>query len=131
MGFVEKEYKIKLFLKNVIYLLNDDACNFIFMEKRVSENQKEKEFTNESTLNYLEYDREDAKKEIISLTVEEYVESVEDNNPNFNNDSFKVFVKNIKDINVYIKIKIRDIENKIVVCVSFHKAEYEVTYPYK
>ena len=101
------------------------------MEKRVSENQKEKEFTNESTLNYLEYDREDAKKEIISLTVEEYVESMKDNNPNFNNDSFKVFVKNIKDINVYIKIKIRDIENKIVVCVSFHKAEYEVTYPYK
>ena len=43
-----------------------------------------------------------------------------------------VFGKQIRNEEVYIKLKIAEVrEKKIVKCLSFHKASYPIYYPYK
>lgn len=130
MGFIEQEYKVILFIQALIKVLNNEECFFIFKRERKSEKIKPIQFTNKKTLIDLDYDKEDVKKELISLKIEEYIESIEDKNTFFNDESFRVFVKKIKDINVYIKVKIRDIDKKIVVCISFHRAQFDFKFPY-
>jgi len=131
MGFIEKEYKVKLLIRSLIDILNDHECFFILKKDRVSEKKKLKKFTNRQTLSELNFTTEDVINELISLKSNEYLESVNDTNKNFNDEPFRVFIKKIKKIDVYIKIKIRSIENKIIVCVSFHRTQFDFELPYK
>lgn len=139
MDFIEKEYQVKLFIKTLIDILNNAECTFILKRDRASERNKPDKFTNRQTLADLSYDDEDVKHELISLKAENYVESLEDKNPYFNDEPFRVFVKKIEfkesvtkksTMDVYIKVKIKSIENKIVVCVSFHRAQFDFNFPY-
>ena len=136
MGFIEDDYKVTLFIKLFIDILNDEECYFELKRDRVSEKNKPNKFTKRQALADLNYEDEDVIHELISLKVEHYVESVEDKNPFFNDEPFRVFVKQIKYdknksvMDVYIKVKIKSIDNKMVVCVSFHRAQFDFNFPY-
>tara|TARA_R110000868_G_scaffold340618_1_gene601303 strand:+ start:7547 stop:7903 length:357 start_codon:yes stop_codon:yes gene_type:complete len=71
-----------------------------------------------------------ARKEILKkLTVEEYFEGpIED--LLYKMSPMWVFGKIIKDKEIYIKITM-GLENLSVICISFHQAEYAMTYPFK
>ena len=117
------------FLKNLNTILNDKNFsidkNFIIIKTK-----KEKEqFSTTYTLADLEYDTTDIVQRLKELTIREYSETL------FDRDDDKppllfVFGKDINSRQVYIKIKIKGTENKYILCLSFHYAEKEMTFPY-
>lgn len=81
------------------------------------------------TLLDLEYDSYDVLDKLLELRAEEYSESVldkDDSNPLW----LHVFGKKINNKLIYIKFKIRSSENKQIVCVSFHYAKNNMSFPY-
>lgn len=108
--------------------------NFLEELREILTNKKSKldiiqTVKNTETLLELNYNSEDIKKELLNLKIQEYVESVLDTK---DGTTLNVFSKIIKSQQVYIKIKIRSKENKTVLCLSFHFAEYKIDYfPYK
>lgn len=88
-------------------------------------------YTTMNTLNELDYDKEDIKRELLNLTIEEYIETLIDLK-DIDGPKLYVFIKYIIGRAVYIKIKIRSIQNRKIFCISFHFARYEnFEYPYK
>jgi hypothetical protein len=85
---------------------------------------------NLQTLLDLEIDEGDRLKCILSLETKDYYRGPSPD-PDFP-ESGEVweFGTNVKNTEVYIKIKI-GMFNKSVICLSFHKAEFEITYPFK
>jgi hypothetical protein len=79
--------------------------------------------TTENTMANLNYDKEDVKAELLSLTADYYLETIKDDKylllP-----VFWVFGKKVQNKDVYIKVKIRDKVNNKVFCVSFHYARF-------
>ena len=74
----------------------------------------------------LEYDDEDVMREIMDLRESNYYESVFDRESK-QSDTLHVFIKEIINKQVYIKIKIKEIgDNDIVLCISFHFAEHHI-----
>ena len=78
----------------------------------------------------LEYDAQDVIGVISGLVVEEYSESVFDNNDS-NPVWLHVFGKEINKKLVYIKLKIREADSKCIICVSFHYAKNNMVFPYR
>ncbi|MCR4605237.1 MAG: type II toxin-antitoxin system MqsR family toxin [Eubacterium sp.] len=81
------------------------------------------------TLTDLGYGREDVIKCLMGLSVEEYSETRldrDDMDPLF----LYIFGKMINRKLVYIKLKIRESDRNQVVCVSFHYAKQNMTFPY-
>lgn len=66
---------------------------------------------------------------LYSLKLCNYSETLIDKN---NNDPpfLYVFGKYIKEKEIYIKFKIRENQQKCIVCVSFHYSEHKMVYPY-
>ena len=94
---------------------------------RLSEAEKESRFTNPQTLQNLGYDDEDVKEELKRLRLDEYYHSVKDDRAH-NTPYFRVFIKEIKSLQIYIKVKLVKVsEKKTVVCISFHETEYHVS----
>lgn len=88
-------------------------------------------YTTMNTLNELDYDKEDIKRELLNLSIEDYIETLIDLK-DINGPKLYVFIKYIIGRAVYIKIKIRSIQNRKIFCISFHFARYEnFEYPYK
>ncbi|MDE6774948.1 MAG: hypothetical protein K2J37_01375 [Ruminococcus sp.] len=86
------------------------------------------EYSNRACMIELEFDKNDVKENIMSLTVENYVET-----KLYNPEKIcYVFCKEIKINQVYIKLFIKSNKNgKNVVCVSFHFVEHPIIYfPY-
>ena len=72
--------------------------------------------TNYNTLILLNYNIEDIIRELKDLTVDDYYETIMDC---IGTDCLLyVFVKEIKEEKIYIKLTIRN--NKIIFCISFH-----------
>ena len=71
----------------------------------------------------LDFDSEDIKNQLLSLTVEEYIQTFLDDK-DITLPVFYTFGKDISKCEVYIKVKIRDKKNGKVFCVSFHFARY-------
>ena len=82
------------------------------------------------TLVDLEYDAQDVINTLNDLKVEEYSESVFDNDDS-NPFWLHVFGKEINDRLVYIKLKIREAGSKYIICVSFHYAKNSMVFPYR
>lgn len=93
--------------------------------------QKRNDNANTQTLLDLEFDKKDIIQELLGLKLEDYVYTVKDKKfPNEN--PYNVFHKEIKHKEIYIKIKIKEVKNKILYCMSFHEAKHkESSYPYK
>ncbi len=89
-------------------------------------------YTTNNTLLALDYDKNDIVQQLLSLSIEEYIETfIDDKDSNL--PPFYTFGKVIEDKDVYIKLKIRDKVTHKVFCVSFHFARYplKVNRPYR
>ena len=67
------------------------------------------------------------REEILSLSVEDYFAGPKDDKYRAG-DQYWEFGKKINGAEVYIKLKLR---NDWAVCLSFHRAEYPISYPCK
>lgn len=83
----------------------------------------------QDTLLDLNFDVRDVIKELTSLELCNYSETLLDKDNN-NPPKLYVFGKEIKGKEVYIKFKIREMESKKVICVSFHYSEHKMKYRY-
>lgn len=134
---VSRKSEIDGFLREVKAILSSESfCidrDFVFQEIRAND-ELEDEFTNVNTLLALDYCTSDVIDEIKQLTVEDYCESMVDNQkPEFN--VFHVFGKRIQNRDVYIKVRLKErmsSNDKFVFCISFHFARYPLTsFPYR
>lgn len=93
--------------------------------------QSRQDNANTQTLLDLNFERKDLIQELLGLKIEDYVYTIIDKKrPNEN--PYKVFHKEIKEKEIYIKIKIKETKNKILYCMSFHEVKYkENNFPYK
>ena len=88
------------------------------------------EFSTQYTLVDLEYDRLDILDILRSLTVRNYSHTLldrDDENPPI----LYVFGKFIENRLVYIKIKLKEEQKKMILCLSFHYAREDMYFPYK
>ena len=81
------------------------------------------------TLLDLDYNVEDVVERLKELKLEEYSESLIDRD-DANPPTLFVFEKVIHGKQVYIKLKIKEKERQYILCVSFHYAEYVMSFPY-
>ena len=110
------------FLKKIHSFLACDTCQLDIQRRRKNENPSDPNSTI-NTLFSLNYDTEDVKNEILSLTKENYVETVRDKERKDNNH-YRIFTKIINGREIYIKLKICDI-NRIHL-MSFHYANWDM-----
>lgn len=111
------------------------SCDFVFQMNRSTDDQND-EFTNANTLLALNYDHSDVLEELKRLTVEDYCESMVDNQVPGAFHVFYVFGKQIQGRQVYIKVRIKERAQarhaRYVFCISFHFARHPITsFPYR
>ena len=86
--------------------------------------------SNNATITMLGLTRKTVELEILSLSVVDY-----SSGPKADRDragEVWIFGKAINEHEIYIKLKIVEIEEtKIAKCISFHEAEFSLTYPFK
>lgn len=117
-------------LKHIIYLISRGSDYFIFRDD--IENNKE-------TLKELGFLPEDAIKILTELEVRDYSKGPEMNKSKTKSRAvdeemwfFGKEVTGIVTMEVYIKFSIVDIgSDTMCCCVSFHKAEFVIEYPFK
>ena len=87
-------------------------------------------YTTKNTLIQLNYDKNDIIRNLKELKISEYIETLTDVK-NVYSPQFWVFIKRINLKQVYIKVKIRSIQNRKIFCISFHFARFQVNnFPY-
>lgn len=87
---------------------------------------------NMTTLNQLGMDVRGCENQILSLTAEDYCKGPEDDRAKEKGGRIWFFGKRIEDHEIYIKLKLVAIgEKKEALCISFHIAEYKMSYPFK
>ena len=136
---IETELEVQQYLKDIKYAFDHDAT-LIFQEDRNIDKNRNLRFTNKFTVQDLFPDEDPVialKRELLTLTVENYIETVKDRK--FPKKSeMRVFSKvyNLKD-DVYIKIRVEllgDYGSGFVFVMSFHYAEDPITedmFPYR
>lgn len=130
LGFQSKKKEVVDFLNALNELLESDTFNtytdlILIRKKKQGSDQK---FSTPYTLLDLEYDAVDVVQRLKQLTIAEYSETkvdTDDENP----PTLFVFGKDINGKLIYVKLKIRD-QQKKVVCVSFHYAKSKMNFPY-
>ncbi|MCR4889666.1 MAG: hypothetical protein K5979_10905 [Ruminococcus sp.] len=127
MKFVLQKNEIQKVLDKIAKKLKDEGTNGFSLIKNRKNEEKDLKFTNVYCLNTLEYDDEDVMNEILNLKVTDYYENVFDRNGE-KPDVLHIFIKEIINKQVYIKLKIKEIgERDIVLCISFHFAEHYIS----
>lgn len=119
------------FLKELKTLLQteefDSAKNLVLVKKRKA--CPDQCYSTPYTLVDLDYDEDDVIERLKELSVAEYSETKIDRD-DLNPPLLFVFGKKINGKLVYIKLKIRDDENTVILCVSFHYAKEKMKFPY-
>ncbi len=136
---IESELEVKSYIHNLRFALNNGA-KIDFQAKRLIDEKREEKYTNQYTVNKLFPDENpvDAlKRELLTLTVEDYMQTVKD--IKFPNRSemreFGKVYNGTED--VYIKIRVELLGmygNTTTFVMSFHFAEKSFTsemFPYK
>lgn len=123
---ISSEEEVKTFLFELKEILTDPAFNVdvdldILLKKKTE--SAIDPYTTGNTLLELEFDSNDVVNQLISLEVSEYKETVVDDLGS-ERPPFFAFAKQIKNKDVYVKVKIRDRENHKIFCVSFHFARF-------
>ena len=93
------------------------------------EKENDEEHSTPYTLLDLDYDTWDVVERLRELTVAEYAETKIDKD-DLNPPLLFVFGKTINRRLVYIKIKIKGVQKRRVLCVSFHYAKDSMKFPY-
>ena len=136
---IESETEVRAYVQNLKFALNNGA-KIDFQVKRLVDEKRDEKYTNQYTVNTLFPDENpvDAlKRELLTLSVEEYMQTVKD--LRFPNRSemreFGKVYNGSED--VYIKIRVELLGaygNTITFVMSFHFAERAFTpemFPYK
>jgi len=121
MAFLEE---LKSLLENADFDIDTDLT--LIRRKKQGEDQK---YSTPHTLLDLDYDTEDVVERLKELTVAEYSETKIDKD-DLNPPLLFVFGKDINSKLVYVKLKIKGEPRKYVLCVSFHYAKEQMTFPY-
>jgi hypothetical protein len=114
-----KKLRAALFLKEFKKIITEGSGLTVVNRKK-----------NRKALIELGLTKRNRKNEILALSVEDYSRGPE-RDRDFGG---KVFIFGIKINNeeVYIKLKISEVKGeKFAVCISFHRAEYPLIYPFK
>ena len=131
LGFKSPIQEVEKFLKQLRNVLDaptfDVDCDFILIQKRKSPEQTQ--FSTPNTLIDLDFDAEDVLETLKNLTVADYSETLSDQKDNQPPLLF-VFGKEIKGTTVYIKVKIKRMQQDCVLVVSFHYAQYPMNHPH-
>lgn len=117
--------ELKTLLSREDFSINTDI---ILIRKRKSGNNEK--FSTAYTLLDLDYDVEDVVERLKELTVEEYSETKIDKD-DLNPPLLYVFGKVINAKQVYVKLKIKGDQRKYILCVSFHYAKDDMSFPYE
>lgn len=123
---ISSREEIEAFLHDLIRILNAPEFNIDsdldVLQKKKSESPIDP-YTTANTLLELGFDKADIRHHLISLELSNYMETIKDDkDPSF--PPFHAFAKEIKNRDVYIKVKIRDRVGGKVFCVSFHFARF-------
>ena len=86
-------------------------------------------YANAETLDDLGYGKADVRNTLLSITPQDYSETLPDIKDT-TTPAFRVFGKCINKKEIYIKVKIRDKAHGQIFCVSFHYALHQVTKPF-
>lgn len=121
-SFISSQNEVDNFLQDLRKILKIDGYRLDILLRKRREDSLDP-YTTENTLLDLDYNTKDVRNELMSLTVREYIENVNDNIHD-QKPPFWIFSKKIQNRNVYIKVKIRSIQKKSIFCVSFHYARY-------
>lgn len=84
---------------------------------------------NTQTMLDLSFDNSDIIETLLQLDLKNYSETVIDSDNN-NPPYLYVFGVTFNNKEVYIKIKVRTVPNSMIICVSFHWAQHNISYPY-
>lgn len=126
-GFITTKGDIQIFLKELKEILENPNSKLNIIPRR----DKRPEFSTEYCLRKLGFTDMDLKEELKKLKITEYVECCRDER-NKNSRNYYIFCKEYNKKQVYIKIKIQSYDNKIILCMSFHYAEFEMTkFPFR
>jgi len=121
--FIASKEEVLAFLEEINKLTIKESFN-INKQMILDLNKPE----NNATLIDLEFGRNDVLREIQTLSLRNYYQSVPDLLRN-DNIPYYVFFKEINNREVYIKVKLKN--NRIIICKSFHYANYSHgNYPY-
>ncbi|MEE0741958.1 MAG: hypothetical protein U0M21_06735 [Emergencia sp.] len=136
---IESEIEVKSYIQNLKYALNKGA-KLEFQAKRLVDEKRDEKYTNQYTVNKLFPDENpiDAlKRELLTLSVEEYMRTVKDTKfPKRSEMREFGKVYNGTD-DIYIKIRVEllgEYGNFVTFVMSFHFAEKAFTpemFPYK
>ena len=131
LGYTENNTQTEEFLTKLKSIL----CSGMFdinkdLEVLFSLTEGSPGFMNAQTLDDLGYTIVDVRDTLLSLTVQDYSETMFDSRE-LTGPGFRVFGRNIRNKEVYIKVKIRVRENHSVFCISFHYSQYPISYPFK
>lgn len=119
-AYIDTRSNVEQHLQELRTLIVQKDCQLDILPRKRDE--KEDDFyTTENTLLELGYHSEEVRRELGTLEVSDYLESMKDDKHTDNQD-FRVFGKEIQGYQVYIKEKIR--ASKKIFCVSFHFARF-------
>jgi len=131
LGYTENNTQIEEFLTKLKSILCSDMFDINKdLEILFSLTEGKPGFMNAQTLDDLGYTIVDVRDTLLSLTVQDYSETMFDNRE-LTGPGLRVFGKNIRNKEVYIKVKLRIRENSNVFCISFHYSQYPISYPFK
>lgn len=126
--YVDSEDNVEKHLQQLKELLKDPKCKLDILPRKKDEAEDDP-YTTENTMQMLNYDSGDVRRELLTLSTDDYIENMKDDR-HPNTPDFRVFEKTLNGFQIYIKEKIRS--TKGVFCVSFHRARYHLKdRPYK
>jgi len=127
-GWEESIDDVSHFIKKVRSFLTSDGCQLDIQKERRSEDPLDPSST-KNTISDLDYNSEDIKNEVLSLTTSNYIKTVKEKERK-KNQCYRIFTKKINNREIYIKLKICSL-NRIHL-MSFHYANWDMEdRPYK
>ena len=136
---IESELEVKAYIQNLRFAL-DNGAKITFQAKRLVDEERKEEYTNQYTVNTLfpdENPEEALKREIRTLTVEEYMRTVKDLRFSKKSEMREFGRVYNSSENVYIKIRVEILGMygaPTTFVMSFHFAERPLApelFPYR
>lgn len=136
---IESKLEIRTYLQKLQYAL-DQGAEILFQAKRLVDQNREEKYTNQYTVNTLfpdENPKEALKRELKTLTVEEYMKTVQDLRFPKRSDmrEFGKVYNGQDDVYIKIRVELLNAYGKTATFVmSFHFAEKAFTpemFPYR
>lgn len=120
---------VKDFLEELFCIVDSNGFNPDRDFLLIKSSKENREYSTPYTMVDLEYDNKDVIDRIRELSIADYSETLFDKDDEHPPLLF-VFGKEINSKLVYIKLKIKGLANKRILCVSFHYAKHKMNFPY-